>query len=432
LKINTRHSCDFDFITNDTRQCTKNSAFLITSLSKKYLSDAKKKTTHIVYAKDLNQYISLDNIKIIGITGTNGKTTVSSIINFLFIKLKYKCALLGTRGFFINDILVEDTKNTTPDTLEIYNYIKKAIELKCEFFIMEVSSHAISQDRIAGINFETKIHTNITQDHLDFHKTIQEYRKIKNSFLKNSKNIIINKDDECVQYNTNAILYSLSQDGYLKVIDYTCDNEHTLATIEYNNEIVNLSSPLIGKFNLSNILASITTIKLSTNETLQNICKYLSKFSNIEGRMEIVNKNPLIIIDFAHTPDGMEQVFKIFNKQKIIVVFGAGGDRDKNKRKIMGKIASLYTSKIYLTNDNPRCENEVDIINNILEGINDKNKVNIIYNRKDAIQNAIQDIKKNIYDVLLIMGKGSEKYQEIYNKKIFFSDKDTVLKYINF
>lgn len=425
LCINKTSTQDFTHITNHSDECDENTAFLVTPLSKKYLHLAKSRTTHIVDARELNKYISID-IKTIGITGTNGKTTVASIISFVLSGLGFKTATLGTMGFFINNTLVEKTQNTTPDTLEIYDYLTKARNNKCEFFIMEVSSHSISQNRIAGIDFEAKVHTNITRDHLDFHKSIQNYRDTKNSFLQNATNVIINQDDKYVKPPKQHISYSTKAKGDIQANHICIDANGINTTISYKHESSKLYSKLLGEFNLSNILGAIGAIKACTNAKLDDICKEISSFSNVSGRVEIISQEPLIIIDFAHTPDGMEKVFSIFKDKKISVVFGAGGDRDRDKRALMGSIASLYANKIYLSNDNPRYENDKDIIDGILDGIKNKDNVEVIYDRREAIGKAIDDVRKLKYDVLMVLGKGNEDYQDIQGIKKPFNDKEAI------
>jgi len=419
---------DFSFITNNSDECNKDTAFLLTSLNKKYLSIAKQKTNYIICAEDLNKYIPL-NIKTIGITGTNGKTTITYIISFILNSLGHKTATIGTMGFFINNKLIEKTQNTTPDTLELYSYMLKACN-KCEFFVMEVSSHAIAQNRIAGIIFDTKVHTNITQDHLDFHKSIQEYRSIKNSFLNNARNIIVNIDDKYLTYSKNHTTYSINANADINATNINIEQDSINAKIKYKNEESHLKSKLLGAFNLSNILASIGVVMSSINISLESICKEIYKIEKIDGRMQVASNNPLIIVDFAHTPDGMQKVLEIFKNKKIIILFGAGGDRDSSKRELMGKTADMWAAKIYLTNDNPRFENEEKIIKQIKQGIKNTNKIQIIYDRKLAIKEAIKDVLTLKDGVLLVLGKGNEEYQNKNGISKKFSDMIQIKRYL--
>ena len=420
---------DFPFsaITNHSEECDENTAFLLTNLSRKYLSLAKAKTPHIIESNDLFTYISLTGIKIIGITGTNGKSTVASMIGFALHSLGSSVATLGTLGFFINEQQVFKNANTTPDTLELYSYILQAREAQCEYFVMEVSSHAIAQNRIAGLEFTAKIITNITQDHLDFHKNIEEYRAVKNAFLQDSGCMIANGDDENIEIGQSICTYGTQKSAFLQA-QANSSSSNIQATLVLGHEKCEFSSPLIGNFNLSNFLASILCIQQITDHSLAKISKILEDFRGIPGRMEVVSRNPLVIVDFAHTPDGMQKVLEVFAGKKICVLFGAGGNRDKAKRAIMGRVADTYAQKIYLTNDNPREEDEKKIIAGILAGITHKEKVTIISQRKEASKRALQYIVQESCDALLVLGKGSETTQEIKGTKLAYQDKQVIQK----
>ncbi|MCQ2646935.1 UDP-N-acetylmuramoyl-L-alanyl-D-glutamate--2,6-diaminopimelate ligase, partial [Helicobacter pylori] len=356
-------------------------------------------------------------IKIVGITGTNGKTTTASLMYSLLLDLNKKTALLGTRGFFINDERIKEKGLTTPTLLELYSDLEEAVRLKCEYFIMEVSSHAIVQKRTAGLDFALKILTNITSDHLDFHQNIENYRDTKNSFFKDEGLKVINRDETNALFNPiNAHTYALDKKAHLNVQAFSL-NPSISASLCYQQdlrdpnlkEIALIHSPLLGRYNLYNILAGVLGVKLLTQLPLEAIAPLLENFYGVKGRLEIVHSKPLVVVDFAHTTDGMQQVFESFKNQKITALFGAGGDRDKTKRPKMGAIASCYAHQIILTSDNPRSENEEDIIKDILKGINDSSKVIIEKDRKKAILNALENLKDD--EVLLILGKGDENIQ---------------------
>ena len=425
MKLCVAGEFPFLAITNHSEECDKNTAFLLTDLSRNYLSSAKAKTSHIIETKDLSTYISLTGIKIIGITGTNGKSTVASMIGFALHSLGNSVATLGTLGFFIDEKQVFKNANTTPDTLELYSYILQAREAQCEYFVMEVSSHAIAQNRIAGLKFVAKVITNITQDHLDFHKSIEKYQVIKNSFLRGSEYIIANRDDEMIEIKNDFYTYGTKKPTLLRAQVHSASSG-IQATFHLEAEQCNFNSPLVGGFNLSNFLASILCVQTITNHSFTKISKILEDFRGIPGRMEIVSSEPLVIVDFAHTPDGMQKVLEVFVGKKICVLFGAGGNRDKAKRAIMGRIADAYAQKIYLTNDNPREEDERAIIKDILVGVIHKKKVTTINDRKEASKEALQYAIRENCDVLLVLGKGSETTQEIQGNKLAYQDKQVI------
>ncbi len=417
--------------TDNSKEANSEVAFVYSSQNKKFCEDAKANgCTQFIPSYKLKEYIDFSLIKIIGITGTNGKTTTSAAIYSILLDLGYKVALQGTRGFFINDKRVEEYTLTTPVQLSNFAHIQKAIQEGCEFFVMEVSSHAIEQKRIEGLDFALKVHTNITRDHLDYHKTIEEYINVKNSFFDDDSKKLLNKDDKLIKFNPkNAYTYSLDNPSTYKVGAYSLKNGmHVMfSNIE---KMHSFSSSMMGIFNIYNLLAAIASVHLTTNKSLDEICKAVENFAGVSGRMEIVSTKPLIIIDFAHTPDGMKEVYESFNHKDIITVFGAGGNRDKEKRPLMGQVAAKYAKHIIVTSDNPRFEDPDLIIEDICQGIPNKNNLTIEVNRKEAIKKSIKLAKENENSVLLILGKGDEPYQIIYDKKVSLVDKDEVLKHI--
>lgn len=416
--------------TDNSKEANSNVTFVYSKQNERFVDDAKNSgCVNIIPSEELKNHIDLSAIKIIGITGTNGKTTTAAAIYSILLDLGYKVALQGTRGFFINEDRIEEYSLTTPVQLGNFEHIQKAIDKKCDFFVMEVSSHAIEQKRIEGLDFELKVITNITRDHLDYHKTIEEYISVKNSFLADESKKLINKDDKNIQFNIkNCFAYSLDEPSTYKVQAYSFKDE-THVALQHFQEIVNFSSSMMGIFNIYNLTAAIASVHLVTKKALQTICDMTENFAGVSGRMETISSDPLVIVDFAHTPDGMKEVFESFNHKDIIVVFGAGGDRDKEKRPIMGAIANNFAKHIIVTSDNPRFEDPDLIIEDIVQGIKDKAKVSIEINRKLAITKAIEMADKN--SVVLVLGKGDEEFQIIYDKKFPLLDKKIIEDIVN-
>jgi len=393
-----------NLITDNTEKLDKNKIFLKTSQNSKYA----KNITFFLTPKDLLKDIKT---KFIGITGTNGKTTTAFVLGYLLKNLGYKVCIQGTEGFFVNGEKKEEKNLTTPS---IFTTIKRVYKYKPDFFVMEVSSHAITQNRIEGIDFFAKIFTSFSQDHLDYHKSMDEYKKVKESFFRDEAIKVINGEWRM----ENGEFSVVNIGGYNFRI-----NSKNLYVLE--KPIVDDIS-MAGKFNKMNFSLALKTAKILTNSPFSILNSQLKNFEGVPGRMEIVSKNPLIIIDFAHTPDGMKNVLSSV-KGKKLVVFGAGGNRDKEKRAKMGEVADNLADYIILTNDNPRCENPKDIIEDIKKGIK-KTSFKIIEDRKEAIKEAIKRSKN--FDVVLILGKGDEKFIELCNKKISFSDREIIKNFI--
>ena len=430
------------FITDDTRKICKDSIFLITPQNEKFLNNLTS-SIKTIHREDLSQYFNT-NIKIIGITGTNGKTTISAAIYSMLLDMGYSVALLGTRGMFINDKKMKEKGLTTPSLLELYQNIDMAVECGCDYFIMEVSSHAIKQERIFGLEFHAKVLSNITSDHLDFHKTLDDYIQTKMDFLKSGNcPKIINFDDthgSALRFFPNVFGYGVENKSHFFVSAYSL-KDGIFARLNalrerFGNqkndekyEESDINSSLFGMFNLYNLMAAILTIKVISNRDLSEICEFCANFGGVSGRMEVVSKKPLIIVDFAHTTDGMIKVFESFKDKNISVVFGAGGDRDSTKREKMGHCASLYADKIYITSDNPRSESPEKIIQEIAKGANNHQSLQLIVDRKEAIKLAISELPDDW--VLLILGKGDENVQIFKDYEIHFSDKECVLELLS-
>jgi len=432
LKLKLPKNCKLSakFISDNSSECDIDSAFLITPLSVKYIDDAKTKgVTVFVGANELKDIFDLSAIKIIGLTGTNGKTTTAAAIYSLLLDSNKKVALQGTRGFFINDKKVEDKSLTTPMQLNIFANIIHAIDEGCEYFVMEVSSHAIAQKRIEGLSFSLKIITNITQDHLDFHKTFDNYKATKNSFLEDDTLKLVNIDDENIVFNKqNAKTYGLEKHADYKIGAYSL-NEGIFAVMENGGNNYSFHASMAGVFNIYNITAAIAAVHMLTDEELETVCANVENFGGVSGRMEIVSSSPLVVVDFAHTPDGIAKVLEALGGSKITAVFGAGGDRDSGKRPLMGKEAAIRAAKLIITSDNPRSENPATIIDDILSGIDDKSKVNVQVDRYEAIKKAISEQKEG--EIVVILGKGDETTQIFKDKIVHFDDREVVREILN-
>jgi len=412
-------------MSENSAKCDIQTAFILTSQNEKYLQDAKERNAHsIIKITDIAELFGINRIKIVGITGTNGKTTTASAIYSFLLDLGYKVAMQGTRGLFMNDEIIEGKTLTTPSVLNTYRHIYQAVEAGCEYFIMEVSSHAIAQNRIEGLNFELKILTNITQDHLDYHKTLGEYISVKNSFFQDDGKKLINRDEDKASFNIkNTFTYGIENNATYKLIAYSL-NDASSGIIQHFQEIVPFTSSLHGFFNLYNLISAIGATHILTGKKLEEICDVVDNFAGVSGRMEQVCEDPNVIVDFAHTPDGMKQVLNALKEKELLVVFGAGGNRDKTKRPLMGKVAASLATKVYITSDNPRDEDPQAIANDILSGIDNTTKITVELDRKKAIKMALDEQKEN--QVVVILGKGDENYQIIYDKKFPFDDRDIV------
>lgn len=420
----------YKYVTENSMECDAETAFVLTHQNWAYREDAKKNNAHsIIKIEDIAELFGVDKIKIIGITGTNGKTTTASAIYSFLLDLGYKAALQGTRGLFMNDEVCEGKTLTTPSVLNTYKHIYQAVAAGCEYFVMEVSSHALVQRRIEGLKFELKILTNITQDHLDYHKTIEEYIGVKNSFFQDEGKKLINKDEPRAAFNfKNAYTYGIENPSTYRLMAYSL-NDGSSGIIQHFQEIVPFTASLHGFFNLYNLMAAIAATHLITDKSLEEIAEVVDNFAGVSGRMEQVCAVPNVIVDFAHTPDGMQQVLNALKEKELIVVFGAGGDRDKLKRPIMGRVAASLAKKVIITSDNPRHEDPEMIIDDILKGIQDKTNIIVELNRKKAIQTALDMQEED--EVVVILGKGDESYQIIYDEKFAFDDREIVKELLN-
>lgn len=414
----------YRFLTDDTHELDGHTLFLKTSQNNKYYEALEEKPP-IVTPEELIAFWKIDKLKVVGVTGTNGKTTVTAAIYSFLIDLGERPALQGTRGLFAQEKRIEEKSMTTPSVLETLNNMKKTVDLGCNYFIMEVSSHAIDQKRIEGIKFALKVHTNVTSDHLDYHGSVEEYRRVKSLFFADESLKLLNKDDiKNITYNPiGAQSYGVDQPATFKVQAFSLLDGIT-AGIKHLKEEATFHSPMVGLFNLFNLMAAVGSVAMLTGKKVEEICEVVENFAGVAGRMEVVSRDPLIIVDFAHTDDGMYQVLDSIKDRDISVVFGAGGNRDKSKRPRMGAVAGKFAKKIYVTSDNPRDEVPEMILEDILAGLEGKNHVVATPDRKLAIKMALDELKKG--DALLILGKGDEDYQEIKGVKYHFDDREVV------
>lgn len=377
-------------------------------------------------------------LKLIGITGTNGKTTTSHIIHNVLKSSGYKAGVIGTNGAKFGKTFVPLTL-TTPDTIELYYLFNKMQKQGIEYVIMEVSAHALALNKIKGLKFEVGIFTNLTQDHLDYFKTMHSYAKTKLKFLNKNycKHIVLNVDDNYGNIfrklvNTKLTTFGLTTPASCFAINVNLTLEKTEFVANVFDEVLFINSSLPCLFNVYNLLGAIICCKiLGVNS--KDIVSSIKNFAFIDGRMNRykLSNGAIAIIDFAHTPDGLEKVLQnlveIKGNGKLTCVFGCGGNRDKTKRVKMGEVADKYCEQIILTNDNPRNESPQKIVNEISKGIKVK-PYKICLDRKQAIIDAINSCQ--LQDVILIAGKGAENYQEINGKKKKYNDKDVLLKYL--
>jgi len=419
----------FRYITDNTTEIADDTIFLKTAQNQNYFEKLENRVEYIT-PKELIEIWDLSSLKVVGVTGTNGKTTVTASIYSLLLDLDERPALQGTRGLFILDERVEEKIMTTPSILHTLNSMNIAKERGCNYFIMEVSSHAIEQNRIEDIKFALKVHTNVTRDHLDYHKTIEEYKRVKSLFFADDTPKLLNKDDiKNIRYNPmNAQSYGVNEPATFKVQAFSLLSGITAGVKHLQKEAL-FASPMIGLFNLFNLMASIGSVVMLTKRDIQEVCDVVENFGGVAGRMEVVSQEPLVVVDFAHTDDGMYQVLDSIKDKDISVVFGAGGDRDYTKRAKMGAVAGRFAKRIYVTSDNPRSEVPEMILEDILVGLRGKDNVVATPDRKLAIKMAIDRLDDN--GILLILGKGDEEYQEIKGVKYPFDDRVVVREILN-
>ncbi len=378
-------------------------------------------------------------LTLVGVTGTNGKTTIATLLYKLTRAMGYKTGLLSTVCNYINDQAVPAT-HTTPDALALNALLADMVSAGCEYAFMEVSSHAIAQHRIAGLQFRGGIFTNLTRDHIDFHKTFDNYRDTKKHFfdcLPKGTFAVTNKDDKnglVMTQNTKADVRTYSTRTLADYRAQILEEGFEGMLLSINNTEVNV--PLVGRFNVSNLLA-IYGAALCLGFEKDEVLRILSMLTPVNGRFETIRspKGWTAIVDYAHTPDALENVLNTINEirkkdAQLITVVGCGGNRDKGKRPMMAKIAKAGSTQVILTSDNPRHEDPQAILNDMLEGLTPEERLStlVIVDRQAAIQTACTLARKN--DVILVAGKGHEDYQIIGDTKHHFDDHEVVKLYI--
>jgi len=390
--------------------------------TKEYLKDVLVKE----YSNEINK------LKLIGVTGTNGKTTTCYLTYQMLQKLGKSVAYLGTIGYYQNNKYIE-LNNTTPDILTLYKLLIDAVNDGIEYLVMEVSSHALSFERIAGLKFIAGAFTNLTEDHLDYHKTMDAYleEKLKLvNYLKNDATMLINSDDESgerFKIFKNYKTYGLN--GDYKIEKFEILPDHTNLKFSYNNKNYQVTTNLTSKFNIYNYLTCLSILN-SIGFSIDEIIEVTKDVYPPKGRCETYKVgNGYAVVDYAHTPDAVEKVIMAYTelkKNRVLTIVGCGGDRDPIKRPIMGRIATSLSDYVIFTNDNPRTEDPKKIMNDIVKD-NHSTNYEIIFDRKEAITKGLDLLEKD--DILLILGKGHEDYQIIGREKIHFDDAEIVKNY---
>jgi len=384
--------------------------------------------------------IDFNKLQVVGVTGTNGKTTTATLLYKVFSALGHTCGLLSTVVNYVGNQEFAST-HTTPDMVQLYGLFNKMQEAGCDFCFMEVSSHAIHQHRTAGVVFTGGIFSNITQDHLDYHKTFAEYVRVKKSFfdsLPSSAFALTNNDDK----NGNIMLQNTKAQAHTYSLKSMSDFKCRVLEQEFDGMLLKIDgvevwAKFIGYFNAYNLLAVYSTAML-LGQDKQKVLEIISTLTPVAGRIEFFRSNEGVtaVVDYAHTPDALENILSTLKElcpkgNKIITVVGAGGNRDKTKRPIMGKICAQLSDQVIITADNPRNEEPADIANQMVEGIDSQYQPNVltILDRKQAIKTATIMAHKG--DVILIAGKGHETYQEIQGVKHHFDDREVVKEFFN-
>ncbi len=381
-----------------------------------------------------------DKIRLVGVTGTNGKTTIASLLYQLYKKAGYKVGLLSTVKIMVDETEYKAT-HTTPDSLTINYYLNEMIAVGCEYCFMEVSSHGVHQKRTKGLHFEGGVFTNLSHDHLDYHPTFAEYRDVKKSFfdhLPKTAFALTNVDDKngaVMLQNTSARKLTYALKSYADYRAQILENQLSGLLLKINDNEVWVK--LIGTFNAYNLLAIYGTAIELGMDSLEAL-RLLSELESVSGRFQFIVSADKVtaIVDYAHTPDALENVLKTINdirtnNEKLISVVGCGGDRDKTKRPIMANIASQMSDTVIFTSDNPRTENPATIISEMEKGVEPQNykKTLSIEDRMQAIKTACQ--LANAHDIILIAGKGHENYQEINGVRHHFDDMETIKEFLS-
>lgn len=380
-------------------------------------------------------------LKLIGVTGTNGKTTTTHLIDKILSDQKKRTGLIGTIHMRIGDVY-EEVKNTTPDVLDLQSSFRRMREIGTEYAIIEASSHALDMGRLRGCNFHTAVFTNLTQDHLDYHATMENYKHAKSLLFsqlgnhydfESMKTAVLNADDSASELfarvtSARVITYGIENKADVSAADIRITSKGTSYTLHTFAGTTQLNLQLIGKFNVYNTLAAVACA-LSEGVSLADIKQSLEAVKGVNGRFEAVDagQNFTVIVDYSHTPDSLDNALstvKEFAQGKVFCIVGCGGDRDRTKRPIMAKIATNYADVTVLTSDNPRSEEPLAILKDMEAGLKDvaSDKYISLVDRREAIQYAVSQAQEN--DVILIAGKGHETYQIIKGEVLSFDDRE--------
>lgn len=381
------------------------------------------------------------DLHVIGVTGTNGKTTTTHLIRAILEEAGLKTSIMGTLYARVDDKTM-DFGHTTPEALEIESFMRTSLDSGARYAVMEVSSHALDLYRVDGIHFNVAVFTNLTQDHLDYHTSMENYKAAKQKLFamippKEGNLAVVNADDSYAQdfiraAKTSVITYAINHDSDVKAVNVKSSLKGSSFTVRYKDATFNIKMKLIGLFSVYNALAAIA-VALGEGVSPAIIKKVLQKVEGVPGRFEQVDvgQDFTVVVDYAHTPDGLENILRTgreLTENRLITVFGCGGDRDRSKRPLMGEIAASHSDFCVVTSDNPRSEDPEAIINDIVPGL-DKVKDSryaIISDRREAIRHAIYLARKG--DLVIIAGKGHETYQLVKDKVLDFDDKKVAIE----
>ena len=440
-------------ITDNSKKVRDGFVFVDTHNNPQYVADAVKNgavalvlenkanfKNEIVVENCVNAYAEMSanwfnnpakSLKLIGVTGTNGKTTITYLLKEILEKSGKKVGVVGTIQNVINGETFE-TLSTTPDAFELNRLFSLMRDNGCQYVILEVSSHALALGRVEGLWFDTAVFTNLTQDHLDYHENMENYYLAKKKLFSMCDNAVVSIDNDYgkrlfdeIDCNKVSVSADSEADYIAKSINlFSSGVSYKLFTDEINH----ISLKIPGKFTVSNSLCAIAVADFLGVEREITV-KALAEFRGVKGRAEVLEntKDFTVIIDYAHTPDGLKNILKTFKacaKNRLIVLFGCGGDRDKTKRSLMGEIASIYADYLIITSDNPRTEDPKSIISDILKGVPKYKSHKVIENRLDAIKFALSFAEKD--DIIVLAGKGHETYQIIGKEKIHFDEREVV------
>lgn len=447
---------DFEIkgITNDSRKVKKDFAFINTFGVSEYNADAVNNGASVVITNtecEFDNTVVVENpaqtfaqmsakwfgnpakaLKLLGVTGTNGKTSVTYMLKAILEKAGKKVGVIGTNQYMIGDKIIPAI-NTTPNAYYLNDLFSQMKEADCEYVVMEVSSHSLAFENVYGLEFEVAMFTNLTQDHLDFHGNMEEYFSAKKKLFSMCKCAVINADDPYAKRIADDITCDVVTYSVKEISDYNakavnCKPSHISYKL-LSDDLAHIEVNTGGNFTVYNSLCAIACA-VQIGIKMADISQALAEFSGVNGRAEVVpdTKDFTVIIDYAHTPDGLKNILKTFKqcaKNRIILLFGCGGDRDARKRPLMGEIASIYADYLVVTSDNPRTENPRKIIDDIMKGIPaGLFRGKIIENRHEAIKFALSIAQKD--DIIILAGKGHENYQIIGKEKFPFDERQVI------